>query len=49
MLPFVKELGYPVPDFDFKVYGVTSMSADLHKVRFDSFNGSMDFLVKELQ
>jgi len=31
MLPFVRKLGYPVPDFDFSVTGVTSMSADLHK------------------
>jgi len=31
MLPFVRKLGHPVPDFDFSVPGVTSMSADLHK------------------
>jgi sphinganine-1-phosphate aldolase len=31
MLPFVEKLGYPVPPFDFRVPGVTSMSADLHK------------------
>ncbi len=31
MLPFVRKLGYAVPDFDFGVPGVTSMSADLHK------------------
>lgn len=31
MLPFVERLGYPVPPFDFRVPGVTSMSADLHK------------------
>jgi sphinganine-1-phosphate aldolase len=30
-LPFVRKLGYPVPDFDFAVPGVTSISADLHK------------------
>ena len=28
---FVKKLGYPVPDFDFAVPGVTSISADIHK------------------
>ena len=33
-LPFVKELGYPVPPFDFSVDGVTSMSADTHKFGF---------------
>jgi sphinganine-1-phosphate aldolase len=31
MLPFVRQLGYPIPDFDFSVPGVTSISADLHK------------------
>lgn len=31
MLPFVERLGYPVPPFDFRVPGVTSISADLHK------------------
>lgn len=31
MLPFVEQLGYPVPAFDFRVRGVTSMSADIHK------------------
>lgn len=31
LLPFVEQLGYPVPRFDFRVPGVTSISADLHK------------------
>jgi len=31
LAPFVKELGYAVPEFDFGVPGVTSLSADLHK------------------
>jgi glutamate/tyrosine decarboxylase-like PLP-dependent enzyme len=31
MLPFVRKLGYPVPDFEFRVPGVTSISVDLHK------------------
>ena len=31
MLPFVQRLGSPLPDFDFRVPGVTSVSADLHK------------------
>jgi glutamate/tyrosine decarboxylase-like PLP-dependent enzyme len=34
MLPFVRKLGYPVPDFDFSVSGVTSISADVHKYGF---------------
>lgn len=31
ILPFARELGYNVPDFDFRLPGVTSMSADTHK------------------
>ena len=31
VLPFARELGYPVPPFDFRLPGVTSMSADTHK------------------
>jgi sphinganine-1-phosphate aldolase len=31
LLPFARKLGYPIPDFDFNVPGVTSISADLHK------------------
>jgi sphinganine-1-phosphate aldolase len=34
ILPFVEKLGYEVPKFDFRVPGVTSMSADLHKYGF---------------
>ncbi|MCL4235141.1 MAG: aspartate aminotransferase family protein [Deltaproteobacteria bacterium] len=30
-LPWVRQLGYPVADFDFAVPGVTSISADVHK------------------
>lgn len=31
LLPFVEKLGFPVPRFDFRVPGVTSISADTHK------------------
>lgn len=31
MLPFAEELGYPIFPFDFRVQGVTSISADFHK------------------
>jgi sphinganine-1-phosphate aldolase len=31
MLPFLRELGEPIPPFDLSVPGVTSISADLHK------------------
>ncbi len=31
MLPWVEKLGYPLSPWDFRVPGVTSMSADIHK------------------
>ncbi|WDP89073.1 MAG: aspartate aminotransferase family protein [Desulfobacter sp.] len=34
LLPFFKRLGEPVPDFDFSVPGVSSMSMDLHKYAY---------------
>jgi sphinganine-1-phosphate aldolase len=30
-LPFIEKLGYKLPLFDFRVDGVTSLSADIHK------------------
>ncbi len=41
MLPFVRRLGYPVPDFDFRVPGVTSMSVDLHKYGYAAKGASV--------
>ena len=41
MLPFVRKLGYSVPDFDFQVPGVTSMSADLHKYGYAAKGASL--------
>jgi glutamate/tyrosine decarboxylase-like PLP-dependent enzyme len=34
LLPWAEKLGYPVPAFDFRLPGVTSMSADTHKYGF---------------
>ena len=34
LAPFVRDLGYLVPDFDLGVPGVSSLSADLHKYGF---------------
>jgi len=31
LLPWAEQLGYPVPRFDFRLPGVTSLSADTHK------------------
>jgi len=41
MLPFVRRLGYPIPDFDFQVPGVTSISADLHKYGYAAKGASV--------
>ena len=36
VLPFAKQLGYDIPDFDFSVKGVTAMSLDTHKYGYAS-------------
>lgn len=41
ILPFIKELGRPVPDFDFSVDGVTSISADIHKYGYSPKGASV--------
>lgn len=41
MLPFTEKLGYPVPPFDFRVKGVTSISADPHKYGYSVKGASM--------
>ncbi len=41
MLPFVRKLGYPVPDFDLRVPGVTSLSVDLHKYGYAAKGASV--------
>jgi sphinganine-1-phosphate aldolase len=41
MLPFVRRLGYAVPDYDFALPGVTSMSADLHKYGYAAKGASV--------
>src|SRR5262249_19572482 len=40
LLPFLKRLGYDIPDFDLGVPGVTSISADIHKYGFASKGAS---------
>ena len=47
MLPFVKKLGYEVPDFDFSVLGVTSISADVHKYGYGAKGASTILYRKE--
>jgi len=41
MLPFVDKLGYDVPLFDFRVAGVSSISADVHKYGFSAKGASL--------
>ncbi len=41
ILPWVKKLDYEVPDFDFSLPGVTSMSADTHKYGFAAKGSSV--------
>jgi glutamate/tyrosine decarboxylase-like PLP-dependent enzyme len=41
LLPFLKKIGHPIPEFDLSVDGVTSMSADLHKYGFASKGSSI--------
>lgn len=39
--PFARDEGYPIPEFDFKVPGVTSLSADIHKYGFGAKGASI--------
>lgn len=41
LLPFAERLGHPVPAFDFRVPGVTSISADLHKYGYAAKGASI--------
>lgn len=40
-LAFMRKLGYAIPDFDFAVPGVTSLSVDLHKYGYAVKNASV--------
>ena len=46
ILPFGEELGYDVPVFDFRIPGVTSISADTHKYGY-AFKGSSTLLFRD--
>ncbi|MBI4671890.1 MAG: aminotransferase class V-fold PLP-dependent enzyme [Chloroflexi bacterium] len=41
VLPFAEKLGYPVPPYDFRLPGVTSMSADTHKYGYAAKGASV--------
>ena len=46
ILPFGQELGYPIPVFDFRIPGVTSISADTHKYGY-ALKGSSVLAVRD--
>jgi sphinganine-1-phosphate aldolase len=46
ILPFGQELGYDIPVFDFRLPGVTSVSADTHKYGY-AFKGSSTLLFRD--
>ncbi|MCB1004450.1 MAG: aspartate aminotransferase family protein [Acidimicrobiales bacterium] len=46
MLPWWERLGEPVPPWDFRVEGVTSMSADIHKYGY-TFKGASTVLYRD--
>jgi sphinganine-1-phosphate aldolase len=39
--PFAERLGYPIPEWDFRVPGVTTLSADLHKFGYAAKGASV--------
>ncbi|HVO24521.1 MAG TPA: aspartate aminotransferase family protein [Candidatus Margulisiibacteriota bacterium] len=50
LLPYFRRLGAPVPDFDFSVPGVTSVSMDFHKYAFAAKGASVVlYRTKELR
>ena len=46
ILPFGEELGYAVPPFDFRLPGVTSISADTHKYGY-GLKGTSSLLFRD--
>src|SRR5438874_2087391 len=46
ILPFGQQLGYDIPLFDFRVPGVTSISADTHKYGY-AFKGTSTVLFRD--
>lgn len=46
ILPFGEELGYGIPPFDFRVPGVTTISADTHKYGY-AFKGSSTLVFRD--
>jgi len=47
ILPFMKRIGENIPDFDFKIEGVSSISLDPHKYAYSSIGASIILFRKE--
>ncbi|MFZ0664684.1 MAG: aminotransferase class V-fold PLP-dependent enzyme [Acidimicrobiales bacterium] len=47
ILPFLQQLGHPVPVFDFRIPGVTSISADTHKYGY-ALKGTSVLLFRDM-
>ena len=47
ILPFMKKLGENIPDFDFKIEGVSSISLDPHKYAYSPIGSSVVLFRKE--
>ena len=47
LAPFVRDIGYDIPDFDFAIPGVTSISADLHKYGMAAWGASLMLLRRQ--
>lgn len=47
LAPFAKLEGYPIPDFDFSLPGVTSLAADVHKYGFSAKGASILLLCED--
>jgi sphinganine-1-phosphate aldolase len=47
ILPWIEKLGYPLPPFDFRVPGVTSISVDAHKYGYGA-NGAGVVLYRDM-
>jgi len=47
-LPFAEQIGHAIPKFDFRIQGVTSMSADVHKYGFAA-KGASVLLYRNMQ
>lgn len=48
ILPFLQELGHPIPVFDFRIPGVTTISADTHKYGY-ALKGTSVLMFRDME